>query len=171
MTDSAWTKKVVRCLFLLVVSLYAVFMLGLIGCGDDDTGWSGTWALATVDGESPERIIGADGDLIVSITTNKWTFDSDGTMQAEVGYKFQGQERGAAVTGTISTKFNGTYFLSGFDYTLSMSILTVGQTITAAGVENIQETDTDEDTGTWSRTGDTLILTSDYDDDLVFVKL
>ena len=134
MTNSAWSQKVGRCLFLLQVSLYAVFILGLVGCGDDDTGWSGTWALATVDGESPERIIGADGDLIVSITTNKWTFDSDGTMQAELSFKFQGQERGACGYRNDFNKFNGTYFLSGFDYTLSMSILTVGQTITAAAL-------------------------------------
>ncbi len=42
MKDSEWTQKVVRCLFFLLVSLYAVFILGLVGCGDDDTGWSGT---------------------------------------------------------------------------------------------------------------------------------
>ncbi len=91
-------------------------------------------------------------------------------MRAELGFRFQGQQRGSAVTGTVSGKFNGTYFLSGFDYTLSMSILTEGQIITAARVENIQDTDTEEDTGTWSRTGDTLILNSYDGEDLVFVK-
>ena len=144
MKDSEWTQKVVRCLFLLQVSLYTVFILGLVGCGDD-TGWSGTWALITVDGESPEQILGADAGLNVSIATNKWTFDSDGTMQAELGFKFQGQQRDSEVTGTVSARFTGTYFLSGFDYTLTMNILTIGQRITAAGVENIRETDIEED--------------------------
>ena len=170
MKVAEWPKKAVRCLFLLLVSLYAVFILGLVGCGDD-TGWSGTWALVSSDGESIEQVLRTDPEITVSITTNKWTFSSDGTMQGELGFKFQGRQRGDAVTGTVSTKFTGTYLLSGFDYTLTMSILTVGQSITAAGVEDIRETDTDEDTGTWSRTEETLILNSDYGDDLVFVKI
>ena len=45
---------------LWLVSLFAVLIIGIIGCGggeDDDNEWEGTWAMESVDGESFEQAV------------------------------------------------------------------------------------------------------------------
>ena len=84
---------------LWLVSFCAVLIIGIIGCGgdddDDNNEWGGTWAMETVDGQSLEQSFsgdfGEDG-INVSITTNNWTFNDDGTMEAEIGLKIEAKE-------------------------------------------------------------------------------
>ena len=57
MKISEWAQKISPFLCPALVCLYAVFALGLSGCGDDEgsNDWVGTWKLDTVDGESFEQ--------------------------------------------------------------------------------------------------------------------
>ena len=153
--------------FVWFVSLCAVLIIGIIGCGgddDDNNEWGGTWAMETVDGQSLEQSFsgdfGEDG-INVSITTNNWTFNDDGTMEAEIGLKIEAKEGSSEISANISTKATGTYSLSGSNYTL---------TITTEGEETGFFGDTEEDTGTWSRKGSTLTLNSDDGETIVFKK-
>ena len=160
--------------FLWMVPLYAVLIIGTFGCGRDDDNWVGTWSLETVDGESYEQQLAEDtGEEILypSIVTNSWTFNSDGTMEAEVEMKFTGEIDGVDVSASISTKAMGTYSLLDANYTL---IFTSGTTVltTMEGIEteDFTEEEEDEDTGTWSREGSILRLFSDGGETIVFKK-
>ena len=160
--------------FLWVVTLYAVLIIGTLGCGRDDDNWVGTWSLETVDGQSYEQQFAEDigeEDLNASIVTNSWTFNSDGTMEAEVEMKFTGEIEGVDVSASISAKATGTYSLLDTNYTL---IITSGTTVltTLEGVEteDFTEEEEDEDTGTWSREGSILRLFSDGGETIVFQK-
>jgi len=111
--------------------------IGIVGCGEGDDGrsdseWVGTWRLESLDGHNYEAFWDALG---FSIVTNSWTFHDDGTWEAELIL-----EEEAAV------KSMGTYSLSGSDYT-------------ATGLSEALE-DTEADSGTWSRQGNTLTITS-----------
>ena len=66
---------------------------------------------------------------------------------------------------TTSSEFMGTYSLSGSNYTITVNDVTV---IAEGDVDFLEEADAETDfesgdieTGTWSRNGDTLTLTSD----------
>ena len=151
--------------FLWFVSLCAVLIIGIIGCGgdgDDDDDWVGTWAMETVDGQSLEQSFaedfGEDG-VAASIVTNDWTFNEDGTLDAEISIKIEATEGGSEIALTSSIKITGTYSLSGSNYTLTME-----------GEETGFFGDTEEDTGTWSRKGSTLTLNSDDGETIVFKK-
>ena len=153
--------------FSWVVTLYAVLIIGIIGCGgdDDDNEWVGTWEIDTVDGESFEQTLDeewGEGEVNVSVVTNNWTFNSDGTVEVESRIKIEGAEGGSDITATISQNATGTYSLSGSTYTLTLEI-----TINFFGEA---ETETEEDTGTWSRSGNTLTLNSDDGSTIVFKK-
>lgn len=145
---------------LWLVSLFAVLIIGIIGCGggeDDDNEWEGTWAMESVDGESFEQAFGEEG-VDVSIVTNNWTFDSNGTMEVEIAMKFEAKEEGLELSGQGSAKMTGTNFLSGSNYTLTPT------RVEGTGIfkdEVVPVGPTDEDTGTWSRSGNTLTLNSD----------
>ena len=159
MKVSQRTHKVAPRLFLVLVSLYAVFIVGLSGCGDDDNDWVGTWSLETVDGMSFEQSFSEEG-IKVSVVTNSWTFNSDGTIEAELAFKVEAKEGGSEITATTSTKVMGTYSLSGTNYTVTME---EGEEEGILPVEQV-------DTGTWSRKGSTLTLNSDDGDAVVFKK-
>ena len=153
--------------FLWLVSLYAVLVIGIIGCGgddDDENDWVGTWEIESIDGENYEQFLaeeaGAEG-VNVSIVTNNWTFNDDGTMEAELTVKIEAKEGGTEFSLQSSVKLMGTYSLSGSNYTL---------TITTEGEETTFFGGTDEDGGTWSRSGNTLTLNSDDGEVIVFKK-
>jgi len=154
--------------FLWLVSLWAVLIIGIIGCSseDDDNDWVGTWAMETVDGQSLEQSFEEDlgeEEINISIITNNWTFNSDGTMEAEYAFKLEAKEGGSEISLQISGKGTGTYSLSDSNY-----ILTV--TMEVGGGLFGDEVSTDEDTGTWSRSGNTLTLNSDDGETIVFKK-
>ena len=150
--------------FLWPVSLYAVLIIGIIGCvgddsEDDDNQWVGTWSLEIFDGQTLEKVLEkelATEGVIVSIVTNNWMFNNDGTLEAEIGFRLgnQGEDSGIAITSSIKTM--GTYSLSGSNYTLTL------QEIPIASLK--------ESTGAWSREGNTLTLNSDNGNRIAFKK-
>ena len=81
----------------------------------------GTWAVETLDGLSPEESIieaaGVDG-VDLDITTNEWTFDSDGTMEWTTGVECEAKEEDLTISAEGSITITGTYTLSGSNYTL-----------------------------------------------------
>lgn len=74
-----------------LVCLLSVLFIGVIGCGDDDDNWVGTWYLASVAGHSWE-----------DLKPNTWTFYEDGTFEGQFG----------------PDTYSGIYFLSGSEYTM-----------------------------------------------------
>ena len=142
-----------------LVSFCAVLMIGITGCGDDDNDWVGTWAFETVDGQNVVQGLQEQEEGVnISIVTNNWTFDNDGTFEAEMGFKIEDKAGGSESIITISDKITGTYSLSGSNYTLTMK-----------GTLFFEKVD-DVDTGTWSRKGNTLTLNSDGGGTIVFKK-
>ena len=160
--------------FLWLVSIWAALIIGTIGCGgdDDDNQWVGTWEMESIDGESLEQSFGedeefGDAEIDFSITANEWTFSDDGTMEMELGMKFEVKEQGLEFSGQGSMKIMGTYSLSGSNYTLT-STEVEGTGLFEGEAALIGSTD--EDTGTWSRSGNTLTLNSDDGTTVVFKK-
>ena len=154
--------------FLWLVGLCAILIIGITGCGGDDSGndngiddneWGGTWSLDTFDGQTLEKVLeqelGTEG-VTVSIVTNNWKFNDDGTLEAEISFKLGNQEGDSAFAITSSSKTTGTYSLSGSNYTLTL--------------EEIPIPSLKESTGTWSREGDSLTLSSDIDQTVVFKR-
>ena len=155
--------------FFWLVTLCVSLIIGVVGCGgdsdNDDDGWGGTWAIESVDGQSYELFLKEDfgGDEVdVSVVANEWTFNDDGTLEAENKIKIEGGAGGSEITATISQNATGTYSLSGSSYTLTLEI--------TINFLSEAETETEEDTGTWSRTGNTLTLTSDDGEIITFKK-
>ena len=150
--------------FLWPVSLCAVLIIGIIGCGGDDNGtddnnWGGTWSLETFDGQALEKVLAkelATEGVTISIVTNNWTFNDDGTLEAEIGFRLGNQDSDSAIALTSSIKTMGTYSLSGSNYTLTL------QEIPIASLK--------ESTGTWYREGNTLTLNSDNINSIAFKK-
>jgi hypothetical protein len=159
--------------FLWLVGLYAVLTVGIIGCGgdeEDENEWGGTWEIETIDGQSLDQSFAedfGDAETDLSITANDWTFDSDGMMEVEFGMKFEVKEGGLTVSGKGSMKMIGTYTLSGSNYTLTPTEVE-GTGLFEGEVESVGLTD--EDTGTWSRSRNTLTLNSDDGTTIVFKK-
>ena len=151
--------------FLWLATLWAILIVGIIGCGgddnetDDDNEWGGTWSLDTFGGQTLEQVLeqelGTEG-VTVSIVTNSWTFNDDGTLEAEISFKIGNQGADSAFAITSSSKTTGTYSLSGSDYTL---------TLEEAPIASLKES-----TGTWSREGNTLTLNSDNGNVIGFKK-
>ena len=147
--------------FLWLVTLYAAL---IIGCGGDDNGasdneWVGTWSLETFDGQTLDQVLEkelATKGVTLSIVTNDWTFNNDGTLEAEIGFKLGNQGGDSAFALTSSIKTIGTYSLSGSDYTLTL--------------EEIPIASLKESTGTWSREGNILTLNSDNSGSIAFKK-
>ena len=134
--------------FLWLVSIWAVLTIGIIGCGGDDSDgdneneWAGTWSLESLDGQNYEAFWAALG---FSIVTNSWTFHDDGRWDAEL-----------TLEGLAAVKSMGTYSLSGSNYT-------------ATGLSEALD-GTETDAGTWSRTGNTLTITSNDGTVIVLTK-
>ena len=122
--------------FLWLVSIWIVLTIGIVGCGgddgDSDSEWVGTWSLESLDGQNYEAFWAALG---VSIVTNNWTFHDDGTWEAEL-----------TLEGLAAVKAMGTYSLSDSNYT-------------ATGLSDALDGE-EAGTGTWSREGNTLTITS-----------
>ena len=158
-------QQVIPRSFLWLVTLCAVLIIGIIGCGgddnetDDDNEWVGTWSLDTYDGQTLEQVLeqelGTEG-VTVSIVTNSWTFNDDGTLEAEISFQIGNQGGNSAFAITSSSKTTGTYSLSGSNYTLTL--------------EEIPIASLKESTGTWSRAGDILTLNSDNAGSITFEK-
>ena len=157
-------QLVIPCPFLRLASLCTVFMIGIIGCGGDDNGaddnnWGGTWTLETFDGQTLEQVLeqelGTEG-VTVSIVTNNWTFNDNGTLEAEISFKLGNQGGDSAIAITSSIKTTGTYSLSGSNYTLTL--------------EEIPIASLKESTGAWSRQGNTLTINSNDGNTIVFNK-
>ena len=137
-------------LSLWLVALFVVFIIGIIGCGsDDDNAWVGTWAIETIDGKSVEQVYGEVLTVPVSIVTYNWTFNSDGTVEAEFTFEIDGLETSKVIMGT--------YSLTGSDFTLSL-IAAVKVEVPEGTIDGLEETY--EDIGTWSRKGNTLTINS-----------
>ena len=152
--------------FFWLVTLCVSLIIGVVGCGgdSDDNEWVGTWAIESVDGENLEQSLGEEGANI-SIVTNSWTFNDNGTMEAEFAMKFEVTEQGLEISGEGSMKMMGTYSLSGSGYTLTPT------EVEGTGLfEGEVVGPTDEDTGTWSRSGNTLTLNSDDGSTTVFKR-
>ena len=156
---------------LWLVSLYAVLIMGIIGCGgdDDENEWVGTWELVSVDGETFEQAIAEDEELEelgieFSLDPNSWTFNDDGTMEVEFGMEFQVDEEGLAFSLQGAVKMIGTYSLSGSSYTFRITevveVTGLFEDFEEEELSPIDSTD-DADTGTWFREGNTLTLNSD----------
>lgn len=153
---------------LWLASFSLVFIVGITGCGggeDDENEWTGTWNLETIDGQGYDELLEEEG-LKVSIITNIWTFNSDGTMEAQITSELESSEGGFEISADISVEIMGTYSLSGSNYTLTVTIEGDG----SGFFGNSDGTNSDEDTGTWTRRGNTLTLTSDDGSTIVFKK-
>ena len=151
---------------LWLVSLWAVLIIGIIGCGGDDddanaNDWVGTWSYETEDDQILEQALaeslGAAG-MNVSIVTNNFTFNSDGTMEAEFTFEVEYKEGVSKISHKYSQKYTGTYSLSGTNFTLATRIET---TMTIEGEESFTVRDTGEGAGTWYRKENTLTLNGD----------
>ena len=150
------------------LSLCAALIIGIIGCGgdDDDNEWVGTWILESIDGETFEQAFAEEG-VDISVDPNSWTFNGDGTMEVEFGIKAELKEEGLEIAAQGAMNMTGTYALSGPNYTLTPTEVK-GTGLFYEDVEPVGPTD--EDTGTWSRTGNTLTLNSDDGTTIVFQK-
>ncbi|RKU13592.1 hypothetical protein C6502_04305 [Candidatus Poribacteria bacterium] len=161
-------QRVIFRSFLWLVTFCAVLVIGITGCGGDSGGadndagdnkWVGTWSLETFDGQTLEQVLeqqlGTEG-VTVSIVTNNWTFNDDGTLEAEISFKLGNQGEDSPIAITSSNKTTGTYSLSGSNYTLTL--------------EEIPIASLKENTGTWSREGNTLTLNSDDGETITFNK-
>ena len=158
-------QQVIPRSFVWLVGLYAALIIGIIGCGseDDENDWVGTWVIVTVDDQNFEQAleeeVGAE-EVNVSIITHIWTFNDDGTMESELSVKIEAKEGGSEISANISTQATGNYSLSGSNYILTIT--------TEEGASFFGGTD--EDTGTWSRSGNTLTLNSDDGTTIVFKR-
>lgn len=88
-------------------------------------------------------------------------------MEVEFGMKFEVKEQGLAISGEGSMKITGTYSLTGDNYTLTPTNVE-GTGLFEGDVDPVGPTD--DDTGTWSRSGNTLTLNSDDGSTIVFKK-
>ena len=162
-------RQVIPRSFLWLISLWAVLIIGIIGCdGDDSDGddngasdneWGGTWTLETFDGQTLEQVLeqqSATEGVTISIVTNNWTFNDDGTLEAEISFKIGTQGEDSAIALTSSSKTTGTYSLSGPNYTLTLP--------------DIPIVSLKESTGAWSREGNILTLNSDDGNSIAFKK-
>ena len=149
------------------VSLCTILTIGMIACGggndddDDDSenDWVGTWSLETFDDQGLEQVLEqelAPEGVTISIVTNNWMFNNNGTLEAELGFRLgnQGDDSGISLTSSIKT--TGTYSLSGSNYTLAL--------------EEIPIASLEESTGTWSTEGNILTLNSDDGNSIAFKK-
>ena len=164
--------------FVWLLGLYAVLIIGITGCGDDDNEWVGAWTLESIDGENIRAQIEAiewllnayEGEETDLSYDDEWTFDNDETWHAEITTAVET----AGDRGAQTTEVSGTYSLSDSNYTLTINDVTA----TISGESDILgdtgsgtpfESGSTE-TGTWSREGNTLTLDSNTDETIVFKK-
>ena len=134
-------------------------------------------AIETVDGKNVQAqfeafalLAQAFGEEVDISYIDARTFDDDGTWHREVTLDVETADE----RDTTSFEVMGTYSLSGSNYTITVNDVTV---IAEGDVDFLEEADAETDfesgdieTGTWSRNGDTLTLTSDDGHVLGFKK-
>ena len=177
-------KTGTRCLLVFISLWISLLMIGITGCGGDDNNegeandneWVGTWTLESIDGENLEQIFAEEfefneTDLDASTDlTYELTFDNDGMMEIEYTVKFEAKGEGLNFSGEGTMKMTGTYAISGSNYTITPMNVEVTGVFKDLGLEEESDGSLDEDTGTWSRTGDTLTLNSDEGSVIVLKK-
>lgn len=141
----------------------------------DGNQWVGTWSLESVDGERFEQRVWDDSfshaDRETATFINNWTFNDDGMVQFEVGFTIRAKRS----AGTTAWEGEGIYTLSGENYRLIWTPpATKGSPLLNALfilLRAVRGEDKGQDTGTWSRQGDTLtIISADSGEVLVFKK-
>ena len=164
----------------VLVSLWAVLIIGITGCDeggggfgggygyedvdnggyeDVDNDWGGTWELTTVDGQRWAQFLAEDG-VNVTIIINSWRFYNDGSLKAEVVFElepevvFELEPEDKPDKITISNEAVGNYSLTDSIYTLKFE-----------GTDFFKDS-----TGTWSSTRRTLTLKSDEGSTVRFEK-
>ena len=158
---------------LWLVSIVAILAIGIAGCSDSESGaendeWVGTWILQTTNGQSVEQVFADYGE--VSVVTNTWKFNSDGTMEGEIAVKIDAKKGFTQVLENGAIKFAGTYALSGSNYVFKPTEME------ATGFMQISESWkwTEEEkrvTGKWIRSGDTLVLATGYDTSVFEIRV
>lgn len=157
-------QQVISRSLLWLATLWTISIVGIVGCGGDDNGmddneWVGTWSLETFDGQPLQKVLEqelATEGVTISIVTNNWMFNNDGTLEAEISFKIRSQGEDSAIALTSSSKTTGTYSLSDSNYTLAL--------------EEIPIASLKESAGAWSRAGNTLTLNSDNGNNIDFKK-
>ena len=141
----------------------------------DGNQWVGTWSLESVDGERFEQRVWDESfshkDRETATFINNWTFNDDGTVQSEIGFTIR-DKRSA---GKTSWAMEGIYTLSGENYRLIWTPPATKESplLTALFIllRAVRGEDKGQDTGTWSRQGDTLnIISTDSGEVMVFKK-
>ena len=150
-------------LILMVISLTGCDLLQpLIEPTEPVNAWVGSWSLETIDGERLETQVPLPApNVVVSTYSNRWTFRTDGTWNAEFLFEFtfnDGLDSASLIQGG---QMNGTYELSGQEYRLRMQ----------DGEGFFFETPDEDDTGTWEIVDDTLTLHSSDGSVVVFKSI
>ena len=139
----------------------------------DNNEWVGTWSLETIDGQSMEQNYSYFGDA--TIVANTWRFNSDGFLEGEFAVKIAPKQVDSGELEIGSIKLTGTYFRSGSNDTLSNGVAEAtgffAPSGDSGGLSISEEFSIIEDTtGTWTRIGDTLALTSEYNTSVFNMK-
>ena len=183
----------------ILLSLCAVLIIGITGCGDDSdtdkpvkpttpepvieipTDFIGTWSLETIDGQSlvqdfleddgfPEDENRFKDEPKVTITTNVWTFNENGTWASDVELVVENEAQDIRVT--KSQQVLGTYTVTASNYKMNAKQIK-GKIIRVINGQKIEADEADffeTDSGTWSRVGNTLTLKSSDEDTVIVFK-
>ena len=154
-------------MFRLRVLFLCIFVLALGGCEllvplyapDDDVEsnpWVGEWRVESIDGEPLSDIYAEDEQGEITVT-NSWTFNTDGTWQAEFTIEIE-HGNGYQFYGRYWVPLQGSYALDGSSYILIVTGEEAGPFFDAP--EGI--------IGTWVIVGDTLTLTDELGSVIVF---
>jgi hypothetical protein len=182
----------------MLVAFCAVLIIGT-GCGDDSdtdkpvkpttpepvteipTDFVGTWSLETVDGQPlAQAFLEDDGfpedenlfkdEPKVTITTNVWTFNEEGTWAWAVELVVENKKQDIRVTKSLQV--SGTYTVSASNYKMIAKEVK-GKIIAVINGQKIESDEADffeTDSGTWSRVGNTLTLKSSTEDAVIVFK-
>ena len=182
----------------MLVAFCVVLIIGT-GCGDDSdtdkpvkpttpepvteipTDFVGTWSLETVDGMPFAQAFLEDsgfpgdedffkGEAKITVSTNSWTFNADGTWAGDVELVVENKNQGIRVT--KSQQVSGTYTVSASNYKMIAKEVK-GKIIAVINGQKIESDEADffeTDSGTWSRVGNTLTLRSRDEDAVIVFK-
>ena len=137
----------------------------LLGCGDIENDWVGTWRVDSISGQTLEQYTLGRHDTIINLRDGTvkletvyfvWTFNDDGTWIAVYKSILVPVAKAARGQSSATTELSGTYsLLSDSDFTLTL-------TRPFGGILKATQD------GTWGRNGNELTLMID-DNDLVLV--
>lgn len=194
----AMTIKTTSTNYMLVVSC-AILIIGITGCGDDSdtdkpvkpttpepvieipTDFIGTWSLETIDGQPlvqaflEDEGFPEDENLFkdkpkVTITTNVWTFNENGTWASDVELVVENKPQDIRVT--KSQQVSGTYTVTASNYKMNAKEIKgkITMVINGQKIEMGEADFFETDSGTWSRVGNTLTLKSSDEDAVIVFK-